>query len=69
MNRAVILTVAILAVCLVALWMRRPSPPIDVLIDHIPYCAQGVTHIDLGIILTNVERGVCTSRNVRNRGD
>lgn len=66
MKRAAILTVAILAICLLALWLGRPRhmAPIDVLIDHQPWCAGAVSHRGSLIILTGVERGVCTTRNV-----
>lgn len=76
-RRAMILTASLIAICLVAIWwgnrisrdidvllVETPHAPIDVVIDHIPMCAQGITHGKHQLILTGVERGVCTTRNV-----
>ena len=69
MKRAAILTVAIIAVAIFALWMRgnvsvKHLVPVDVVIDHIPYCAQQFTITGHTATIKGLERGVCTTRNV-----
>lgn len=69
MKRAAILTISLVLLCLFAMWLGRPRgvAPIDVVIDHEPVCAQAVTRIGVGILLTGVTRGACTTRNaIRN---
>lgn len=39
--------------------------PIDVVIDHQPYCAQVVRHRGDQFIVIGAEKGVCTTKSVR----
>ncbi len=74
-QRAAILMLLIVALCVAALWLRggwlakdyklTSRAPFDVIIDGMPWCAQHIVIVARTITIEGAERGVCTSKNVR----